>query len=130
MNLSSLSVILAQATSSPAAAPATGSGQQTVQDPRAGTANMMLLIGVMCVAMYLLVFRPQNKKAKELENMLKTVKPGDKVVTTSGIVGTVVALKDKTLSLRSADTKMEVLKSSVTEITERGGESSGAAKAE
>ncbi|MNC99920.1 preprotein translocase subunit YajC [compost metagenome] len=52
--------------------------------------------------------------------MLKTMKNGDKVVTTSGILGTIIGIKDNTVSLRSADAKLEVLKSSVTEIKERG----------
>ena len=75
---------------------------------------------------YLLMIRPQSKKAKELAAKLNSLKPGDKVVTSSGIVGTVVAIKDRTLSLRSAETKLEVLKSAVADITERAGETSSA----
>lgn len=56
--------------------------------------------------------------------MLKGVKAGDRVVTTSGIIGVVVTLKDKSLSLRSADSKLEVSKSSIAEVLERSGESS------
>ncbi len=73
------------------------------------------------VAMYFVMIRPQQKRTKELNNQLKTLKPGDKVVTGSGIVGTVVSVKDRTISLRSAETKLEVLKSAVSEITERAG---------
>jgi preprotein translocase subunit YajC len=69
------------------------------------------------------MIRPQSKKAKELAAKMNTLKPGDKIVTSSGIVGTVVAVKDRTVSMRSADTKLEVLKSAVSEITERAGES-------
>ena len=50
--------------------------------------------------------------------MISALKAGDKVVTTSGIIGTVITVKDKTVSLRSADAKMEVTKASVTEILE------------
>ena len=67
-----------------------------------------------------------QKKAKEQAEMLKSVRPGDKVVTTSGIIGVVVSVKDKTISLRSADAKMEVTKSSVVEILERGGDEKSA----
>jgi preprotein translocase YajC subunit len=56
--------------------------------------------------------------------LLETLRSGDRVVTTSGIIGVVVTVKDKTISLRSADAKMEVTKSSVVEILERGGDSS------
>jgi len=57
--------------------------------------------------------------------MRKTIKPGDKILTSGGIIGVVVAVKEKSLSIRSADAKMEILKSAVTDITER---SSGAAE--
>jgi len=60
--------------------------------------------------------------------MMKTLKPGDKVTTSGGIIGTVVSVKDKSVSIRSVDTKFEVLKSAVSEITERGGEAASAAQ--
>ncbi|MGZ8939062.1 MAG: preprotein translocase subunit YajC [Limisphaerales bacterium] len=94
--------------------------QQTVQDPRAGMAQTLGLMVFMGLAMYFLMFRPQQKKAREHANLLKTIKNGDRVVTTSGILGTIIGIKDKSVSLRSADTKLEVLKSSIAEVTERG----------
>jgi preprotein translocase subunit YajC len=66
------------------------------------------------------MFRPQQKKAREHANLLKTIKNGDRIVTTSGILGTIIGIKDKSVSIRSADTKLEVLKSSIAEVTERG----------
>jgi preprotein translocase subunit YajC len=94
--------------------------QGTVQDPRAGMAQTLALMVFMALAMYLLMFRPQQKKAREHAELLKTIKNGDKIVTTAGILGTIVGIKDKSVSIRSADTKLEVLKSSISEITERG----------
>lgn len=82
----------------------------------AQTLGLMVFMGL---AMYFLMFRPQQKKAREHAEMLKTIKNGDRVVTTSGILGTIIGIKDKTFSLRSADTKLEVLKSSISEVTER-----------
>jgi preprotein translocase subunit YajC len=76
------------------------------------------------VVFYFILIRPQQKKAKDHTILLKTLRSGDKIVTTGGVVGVVVTVKEKTVSIRSADTKMEVLKSAVTEITERSGESS------
>ena len=70
------------------------------------------------------LFRPQQRKAKEHDSLMKTLRSGDKIVTSSGIVGIVVSVKDKTVAIRSADTKLEILKSAVTEITERSGEPS------
>lgn len=73
------------------------------------------------VVFYFLLIRPQQKKSREHAELLKTLKAGDKVITSGGVLGVIVAVKDKSVSLRSADTKLEVLKSSVSEITERSG---------
>src|SRR6266478_3837612 len=77
---------------------------------------------LMVFVFYFVFIRPQQRKAKEHDTLMKTLRSGDKIVTTSGIVGIVVSVKEKTLSIRSADTKLEILKSAVTEITERSGE--------
>ena len=45
-------------------------------------------------------------------------------MTASGIIGVVISVKDKTVSIRSSDAKLEILKSAVSEITERAGEGS------
>lgn len=74
----------------------------------------------------MLLFRPQQKKAKEHAAMLKAVRAGDKIVTSSGIVAVVVTVKDKTLTIRSADAKLEITKSAIAEIIERSGETSEA----
>ena len=94
-----------------------------VPDEKAKMLQTFGLMAFMALAMYLLMFRPQQKKAREHANMLKTIKNGDKVVTSGGVLGVVVGLKEKSVSIRSADTKLEVLKSSVTEILERNGAS-------
>ncbi len=75
--------------------------------------------------LYLLLIRPQQKKAKEHSLLLAKLKVGDKVTTSGGIVGTVVSLKDRSVAIRSADAKMEILKSAVAEVTEKGSNQSG-----
>jgi len=96
----------------------------TQPDPRAqmlSTVGMLALMGVM---FYLLLFRPQQKKQKEHAQLLKGLRPGDKIVTTGGVVGTVVSVKERTLSIRSADSKFEVTKAAIAEVTERTAEAS------
>jgi preprotein translocase subunit YajC len=75
---------------------------------------------LMFVIFYFLLIRPQQKKAKELAEQLKTLKRGDKVVTNGGIVGVIVSVKDKYVTVRSEDSKFEMLRTAVAEITERG----------
>ncbi len=72
----------------------------------------------MFVIVYFMMLRPQSQQRKQQAKLLETLKSGDKVVTSSGIVGVVITVKDNTVSLRSADAKMEVTKSSVTQILE------------
>jgi preprotein translocase subunit YajC len=115
MNLNSLTVILADT--------ATG---QTMQVPNQkgqifGAIGPILL---MLVMLYFVMIRPQTKKAKEHAAMLKSMKMGDRVVTSGGVVGTIITVKEKTVSIRSAETKLEVLKSAVSEISERSSEAS------
>lgn len=93
--------------------------QATVPDERARMLQTFGLMIFMALAMYLLMFRPQQKKAREHAEMLKGMKNGDRVVTSGGIIGVIVGIKDKSVSIRSADTKLEVLKSSVAEILEK-----------
>jgi preprotein translocase subunit YajC len=77
-------------------------------------APMLLVV----VAFYFVLIRPQSQQRKRQAALLSALKSGDKIVTASGIVGTVITVKDSTVSLRSADAKMEVTKASVTQILE------------
>jgi preprotein translocase subunit YajC len=93
--------------------------QQSAPDPRANMAQLLGMIGIMAFMFYFALWRPQQKKAKELAAMLQSIKPGDRVVTSGGLCGVIVGIKDRTVSIRSADSKVEVLKSSITELVER-----------
>ena len=93
-------------------------------NPTAQMIQMVSMLALMGVVFYFLLIRPQQKKAKELQNLLSNLKSGDKIVTTSGIIGVVITVKDKTVSIRSADTKLEITKGAVAEITERSGDTS------
>jgi len=76
---------------------------------------------LLMVVFYFILIRPQQKKARQHAELLKTVKPGDKILTSGGIVGVVVTVKDKGgVTIRSADTKLEITRSAIAEITERG----------
>ena len=108
MDIYRVNGILAQAT-----APQTGQPQQPVWMT---FAPMILLV----VVFYFILIRPQQQRAKQQAKLIAGLKPGDKVVTSGGIIGVVTSVKDRTVSLRSADAKMEVTKSSVTEILEGG----------
>jgi len=112
MDMNCLAVILAQAAASPTP------GQPT-PSPYFQFIPMVLVV----VVFYFFLIRPQQKKAKQQAELLKSIKSGDKVATSSGIIGIVISVKDNTVSLRSADSKLEVTKVSVVEIITTEGSS-------
>lgn len=93
-----------------------------------GTVNplaQLVPLVLLMVVFYFVLIRPQQKKAKQHAEMLKTVKAGDKIVTSGGVVGVVISVKDKGgVTIRSADAKLEVTRAAIAEITERGSEKS------
>jgi preprotein translocase subunit YajC len=128
MHLNTLNGFLAQAatapaTTTPAATAAGGTGTTT---PPNSPLGLIVPLGLMLVILYFMMIRPQSQQRKRQAQLMASLKAGDKVVTASGIVGVVITVKDKTVSIRSSDAKMEVTKSSVVEIIERGGEEKSA----
>jgi preprotein translocase subunit YajC len=85
--------------------------------PGEGAPNMfvqLLPLAAIFVIFYFLLIRPARTKQKALQAMLETLKPGDKVITSAGIHGTVVALADDVIQLRIADNvKVDFSKSSI-----------------
>jgi preprotein translocase subunit YajC len=72
---------------------------------------------------YFLLIRPQQKQKRDREAMLSAVKKGDRVVTSSGLHGTVVGLGEHTVTLRVADqVKLEFDRAAVGRIVEGQGE--------
>jgi len=112
MTVSSINTILAL--SPPPSQP----GQQPTQPWWTNMVPLLLMVFIF----YFIFIRPQQKKSREHATLMKTIRSGDKITTTSGIIGIVVSVKEKSVSIRSADTKLEILKSAVAEITERSGD--------
>jgi preprotein translocase subunit YajC len=76
-----------------------------------GLMPFLLIFGVF----YFLIILPQRKRQKALTDMVATLKPGDKVITSGGIYATVKQVKDKSLLVMSADKSiLEISRSSVS----------------
>jgi preprotein translocase subunit YajC len=72
---------------------------------------------------YFLLIRPQQRQRREREALLAAVKRGDRVVTTSGIHGTVTQLDDTTVTLRVADqVRMTFDRAAIGRVVESQGE--------
>lgn len=91
---------------------------QTVEEA-APTREFMQTLIMMAIALlffYFILWRPEQKRRKEMENLRTTMKPGDKV-TAMGIIGTVVKVQEHTLILKMFDgSKIEVVKGAITDI--------------
>jgi preprotein translocase subunit YajC len=85
----------------------------------------MLIIGIM----YFLMIRPQQKRLKEHRDMVGSIRRGDTVVTSGGIIGKVAKVDENELQVEIADgVKIKVVRSTVSEVRGKA-EAAPAAKA-
>ena len=97
-----------------AAAPAAPSAQEQML-------HMVAILAITVGIFYFMIIRPQQKRQKETDEMLKSIRKGDRVLTTGGIFGVVVGTKDDVVVLKvSDDVKMEFSRSSIIQVKERG----------
>jgi len=74
---------------------------------------LMLMFGIM----YFLVILPQQRQRKKVQEMLAAIKNGDKVVTTSGIYGTINGIDGDTYILKIADNvKIRIARAAVAQV--------------
>ncbi|HEY2954472.1 MAG TPA: preprotein translocase subunit YajC [Candidatus Eisenbacteria bacterium] len=86
-------------------------------DPRIALLLQILQFLPLFIILYLLLIRPQQQQKKKLETMLKAVKKGDRVVTSGGIIGTVIGVDDARAVLKIADdVKVEFTKSAIVQV--------------
>ena len=105
-----------------------GGGLAGCGGANASTINFVM-IGAMFVAFYFLLIRPQRKKAQEHETFLKSLKKGDRVVTNSGLYGSIVALADKDVTIEIAPrVPVKLLRSSIAGLQDGSGGDADKAK--
>ena len=83
-----------------------------------GLGPIVMMVAIFAIFYFLLIM-PQQRKQKKWAEMLKQIKPGDKVITSGGLVGVILSAKDDTLVLRVApdNIKLEVARSSIVTLT-------------
>jgi preprotein translocase subunit YajC len=81
--------------------------------------SFIITMGLMVGVFYFLVIMPQQRRQKKWQAMLESIKTGDRVTTTGGLRGTVVALKEDAIHLRVPpdNLRLEVTKASVAQLT-------------
>jgi preprotein translocase subunit YajC len=91
-----------------------------------GSSSMMVQLAFFAAIFaifYFLLIRPQQKQKRERGTMLAAVKPGDRVVMSSGLHGTVVKLSEHGITLKVADqVRLEFDRSAIGRIVPASGE--------
>ena len=84
-----------------------------------GSGITMLPLLLLIPIMYFVMIRPQQKRQKQWQQMLSSIKTGDKVTTAGGIRGIIMSIKDDAIIIRVApdNIKIEVAKSAIASVT-------------
>ncbi|HPU35863.1 MAG TPA: preprotein translocase subunit YajC [Bacillota bacterium] len=86
-------------------------------DPQ--TLSILYIVALFAI-LYFLIIRPQQQRQKKHQEMIKSLKPNDRVTTIGGIFGTIVKLKEDSIILRIADNvRIEVLKNSISQVVSK-----------
>ena len=106
-----------------AGAAADAAEQAAEMSPVAAIMQMVLPLLLMGLVFYFMLIRPQRKKDKKVKEMLDNLKHGDRVTTIGGIYGTIMAIKDDTITLavgqRGAQpTEMTVARWAIRQVEE------------
>jgi preprotein translocase subunit YajC len=85
----------------------------------AGGSLPMLLPLLLIPVLYLVMIRPQQKRQKQWQEMLTSIKAGDRITTSGGIRGIILSIKDDGIIIRVApdNIKLEVVKSAIASVT-------------
>jgi preprotein translocase subunit YajC len=92
--------------------------QAAAASPTNSFLSGLLPIVLMIAIFYFLVFMPMRKQQRNQKQMLKTLQNGQTVLTSGGIIGTIVSVNDDTLILRIKpdNLKIQVARSAVTSV--------------
>jgi len=90
-----------------------------------GSSITMLLPLLLIPVLYLVMIRPQQKRQKQWQSMLGSIKAGDRITTAGGIRGIILSIKDDVIVIRVAPDgiKLEVAKNAIASVTTQDGTS-------
>jgi len=90
----------------------------------AGGLVQLLPILLIILVFYFLIIRPQQRRQRQLQETIATLKIGDRIVTTGGVIGVITTVRDTSFLIRSADkTILEIARSAIAGIDEEGKQS-------
>jgi preprotein translocase subunit YajC len=88
-----------------------------------GNGIMMLLPLLLIPVLYFMMIRPQQKRQRQWQQMLSSIKTGDRITTAGGIRGIILSIKDEVIVIKVAPDgiKMEVAKNAIASVTTQDG---------
>ena len=86
-----------------ASTPMFAMGPAQGQDAGSSMISTFVMFGAILLIMYFLMIRPQQKRQKEHQNMLNSLKKGDKIVTSAGIHGTIKEIDGNVMTIQIAE---------------------------
>jgi preprotein translocase subunit YajC len=99
----------------PPGAPPGGGPQNPMAGCAGGQGGMFIPMIMIFVVFYFMLIRPQQKKQRELQDWLKSLKKGDEVVTTGGIIGKISGITDTVVTLEVQEkVRMKFLRSHIS----------------
>ncbi len=85
-----------------------------------GLAQLLPIVLIIAV-FYVLLIRPQQKRQRQLQETISTLKIGDRVITTGGVIGVITTVRDTSFLIRSADKSiLEIARSAIAGIDDEG----------
>src|ERR1044072_3055760 len=86
-----------------------------------GGLAQVLPIFLIIAVFYFLLIRPQQKRQKQLQETISSLKIGDRVITTGGIIGAMITIRETSFLIRSADKSiLEIARSAIADIDHEG----------
>jgi len=102
--------------------PVLAMAQTPEQQPSAISTFMPILL--MFVVMYIFFILPKQKEGKKTEQMRSSLKKGDKVLTVAGIIGVIAHVDERSVSIKTGETKIDFEKAAVVKLLEPASDSS------
>jgi preprotein translocase subunit YajC len=83
--------------------------------------STLIMFGAIFAIFYFMIIRPQQKRAKEREALLNSIKKGDKVITSGGLHGVIAGLEEKTVLLDLGNNiKVKIERSAIATVVSEG----------
>jgi preprotein translocase subunit YajC len=84
-------------------------------EPMSSIIGAVLWMVILIAIFYFLLYRPQQQQRKKHQEFINSLKKGDKVITSGGIIGEIKSIDEKTVTLKvSEGTMIKVLKTAIS----------------